>query len=159
VEKLSVGETFDAVRLAEVVVLVVDAESPLDNQELTLARHVADEGRALVIAVNKWDLVKDRNAVLHEIKVRLTDSLAQVRGVPVLRLSAQTGTGVDGLIKAVIKVHRVWNTRVGPSALNRWLAQATTAHPPPLSVHKQRIKLRYVSQTKTRPPTFVIFST
>jgi GTP-binding protein len=160
VEKLSVGETFEAVRLAEVVVLVVDAESPLDNQEMTLARHVEDEGRALVIAINKWDLVKpaDRDAFMAEIKVRLIDSLAQMRGVPVVTMSAKTGQGVDGLMKAVVKIHRIWNTRVPTAALNRWLGQMTAAHPPPLSVHKQRIKLRYMSQAKTRPPTFVIFS-
>jgi GTP-binding protein len=159
VEKLSVGETFEAIRLAEVVVLVVDAESPLDNQEMTLARHAVDEGRALVIAVNKWDLVKNRNEVLAEMKTRLTDSFAQVRGVPLVTLSAKTGAGVDGLMKAVNKVYRVWNTHVATAALNRWLTQMTQAHPPPLSVHKQRIKLRFMSQAKARPPTFVIFST
>jgi GTP-binding protein len=159
VEKLSVNETFDAIRLAEVVVLVVDAESPLDNQELTLARHVIDEGRALVVAVNKWDLVQDRNAVLEEIRIRLADSLAQARGVPLITMSAKTGAGVEGLMKAVFKIHRVWNTRVATAALNRWLGRMTSAHPPPLSIHKQRIKLRFMSQVKARPPTFVIFST
>ena len=159
VEKLSVSDTFNAVRLAEVVVLVVDAESPLDNQELTLARHVVDEGRALVIAVNKWDLVKNRNEVLTEMETRLKDSLAQIRGVPLVTLSAKTGQRLDAVMDAVIKVSRVWNTHVGTGALNRWLGKMTAAHPPPLSVHKQRIKLRFMSQVKTRPPTFVIFST
>jgi GTP-binding protein len=159
VEKLSVNETFDTVRLAEVVVLVVDAESPLDKQELTLARHVVEEGRALVVAVNKWDLVKDRKAVLEEIQTRLVDSLAQVRGVPLVTLSAKTGQRVEAMMEAVFKVHSVWNTHVATAALNRWLGQMTAAHPPPLSVHKQRIKLRFMSQVKTRPPTFVIFST
>jgi len=159
VEKLSVGGTFDAIRLAEVVVLVVDAESPLDNQEMTLARHVIEEGRALVVAVNKWDLVEDRDAVLEELRYRLADSLAQARGVPLVTMSALTGQGVEGMLKAVFKVHRTWNTRVGTASLNRWLGNATSAHPPPLSVHKQRIKLRYMSQVKSRPPTFVIFST
>jgi GTP-binding protein len=159
VEKLSVNETFDTVRLAEVVVLVVDAESPLDKQELTLARHVVEEGRALVVAVNKWDLVKDRKAVMDEIQTRLTDSLAQVRGVPLVTLSAKTGQRVEALMEAVFKIHKVWNTHVATAALNRWLGQMTAAHPPPLSVHKQRIKLRFMSQVKTRPPTFVIFST
>ncbi|TAL02531.1 MAG: ribosome biogenesis GTPase Der [Rhodospirillaceae bacterium] len=159
VEKLSVTETFDAIRLAEVVVLLVDAESPLDNQEMTLARHAVEEGRALVVAVNKWDLVKNRNEVLAEMKIRLGESLAQVRGVPLVTLSAKTGAGVETLMKAVFKIHRVWNTRVGTASLNRWLGSVTAAHPPPLSVHKQRIKLRFMSQTKTRPPTFAIFST
>ena len=159
VEKLSVSDTFNAVRLAEVVVLVVDAESPLDNQELTLARHTVDEGRALVIAVNKWDVVKNRKAVLEEMETRLKDSLAQVRGVPLVTISAKNGQRVDALMEAIFKIHAVWNTHIGTAALNRWLAGMTAAHPPPLSVHKQRIKLRYMSQAKTRPPTFAIFST
>ncbi len=158
VEKLSVGETFEAIRMAEVVVLMVDAESPLDNQELTLARHVIDEGRALVIAVNKWDLVKDRTKVQREMEDRLASSLAQARGVPLVTLSAKNGQRVDAMMEAVFKIHRVWNTHVSTGALNRWLAHMTQAHPPPLSVHKQRIKLRFMSQVKTRPPTFVIFS-
>ena len=159
VEKLSVSETFNAVRLAEVVVLVVDAESPLDKQELTLARHVVDEGRALVVAVNKWDLVKDKAKTQLEIEERLQESLAQVRGVPLVTLSGKTGQRVDALMEAVFKVHRVWNTHVATNALNRWLSGMTQAHPPPLSAHKQRIKLRFISQVKTRPPSFVIFST
>jgi GTP-binding protein len=159
VEKLSVGETFEAVRLAEVVVLLVDADSPLDKQELTLARHVAEEGRALVVAVNKWDTVTDRGTRQREIEERLADSLAQVRGVPLVTLSAKTGQRVDALMDAVFKVYRTWNTHVATAALNRWLAAMTAAHPPPLSMHKQRIKLRFMSQAKTRPPTFVIFST
>ncbi len=159
VEKLMVNETFEAIRLAEVVVLVVDAESPLDNQEMTLARHAAEEGRALIIAVNKWDLVKNRNEVLAEMKTRLLDSFAQVRGVSLVTMSAKNGSGIEGLMKAVAKAYRVWNTHVSTAALNRWLSQMTGAHPPPLSIHKQRIKLRYISQAKARPPTFVIFST
>lgn len=159
VEKLSVGETFEAVRMAEVVVLVVDAESPLDNQELTLARHVADEGRALVIAVNKWDIVKEKRSVLAKIEDKLASSLTQVRGIPVVTLSAKTGQRVDSLLEAVFAVHAVWNKHIPTNPLNRWLAAATRAHPPPLSIHKQRIKLRYMTQAKTRPPTFVIFST
>lgn len=159
VEKLSVSETFNAVRLAEVVVLVLDAESPLDKQELTLARHVVDEGRALVVAVNKWDLVKDKNKTLIEIQERLAESLAQVRGVPLITFSAKTGQRVDTMMETVLKIHRVWNTHVATNALNRWLSAMTQAHPPPLSAHKQRIKLRFISQVKTRPPSFVIFST
>jgi GTP-binding protein len=159
VERLSVTETFNTIRLAEVVVLVVDAESPLDKQELTLARHVVEEGRALVVAVNKWDLVKNRGEHLREIEERLAESLAQVRGVPLVTLSAKTGQRVEAVMEAVFKILRVWNTHVGTAALNRWLAGMTAAHPPPLSVHKQRIKLRFMSQVKTRPPTFVIFST
>ncbi len=159
VEKLSVTDTFNTIRLAEVVILVVDAESPLDKQELTLARHVVDEGRALVVAVNKWDLVKERNKTLEEIQLRLAESLAQVRGVPLITFSAKTGQRIDTVMETVFKIHRVWNTHVATAALNRWLSHMTQAHPPPLSVHKQRIKLRFMSQVKTRPPTFVISST
>jgi GTP-binding protein len=159
VEKLSVGETFEAVRLAEVVILVVDAEQPLDKQELDLARHVEEEGRALVIAVNKWDAVKEKRSVLSRIEDRLTSSLAQVRGVPVVTISAKTGQRVDELMAAVFRVHEIWNRHVPTPALNRWLTETTRLHPPPLSIHKQRIKLRYATQAKTRPPTFVLFST
>jgi len=159
VEKLSVGDTFEAIRLAEVVVLVVDSEAPLDNQELTLARFVAEEGRALVIAVNKWDAVKEKRSILQMVEDRLASSLAQVRGIPIVTLSAKTGQRVDSLMDAVFAVHATWNKHISTNPLNRWLAAATRAHPPPLSIHKQRIKLRYMTQAKTRPPTFVIFST
>ncbi|MHB1207166.1 MAG: ribosome biogenesis GTPase Der [Rhodospirillaceae bacterium] len=159
VEKLSVGETFGAIRMAEVVVLVIDASAALETQELTLARHVAEEGRALVIALNKWDTIKEKRSVLEEVNHRLADSLTQVRGVPVVTISGKTGQRVEDLMKAVFKAHETWNTHVPTAALNRWLAAATQAHPTPLSTHKQRIKLRYMTQPKTRPPTFVIFST
>ena len=159
VEKLSVGETFGAIRMAEVVVLVVDAEAPLETQELTIARHVVEEGRALVIAVNKWDAVKEKRSVLETVKQRLADSLAQVRGVPVVTISGKTGQRVEDLMEAVFKVHETWNRHVPTAALNRWLASATRAHPTPLSSLKQRVKLRFVTQPKTRPLTFVIFST
>lgn len=159
VEKLSVGETFGTIRMAEVVVLVVDASAPLETQELTIARHVVEEGRALVIAVNKWDAVKEKRTILETVKERLADSLAQARGVPVVTISGKTGQRVEELMEAVFKVHETWNRHVPTAALNRWLAAATRAHPAPLSSHKQRIKLRYVTQPKTRPPTFVMFST
>jgi GTP-binding protein len=159
VEKLSVGETFEAVKLAEVVVLVVDAEAVLDNQELTLARHVIDEGRALVIAINKWDAIKEKRRALETLEERLRDSMSQVKGIPTVTISGLTGQRVDTLMDAVFKAHEVWNTHLPTGPLNRWLASAVSAHPPPLSTHKQRIKLRYITQVKTRPPTFVIFST
>ena len=159
VEKLSVGETFEAVKMAEVVVLVVDAEAVLDNQELTLARHVIDEGRALVIAVNKWDAIKEKRRALETLEERLRDSMAQVKNIPTVTISGLTGLRIDALMEAVFKVHDTWNTHLPTGPLNRWLAAAVGAHPPPLSTHKQRIKLRYMTQVKTRPPTFVIFST
>ncbi len=159
VEKLSVGETFGTIRMAEVVVLVIDASAPLETQELTIARHVIDEGRALVIAVNKWDAIKEKRTVLETVNERLADSLTQARGVPVVTISGKTGQRVEALMEAVFAVHKTWNTHIPTAALNRWLASATRAHPAPLSSHKQRIKLRYMTQPKTRPPTFVMFST
>ncbi len=159
VEILSVGETFETIKLAEVVVLVVDAAAVLDNQELTLARHVIDEGRALVVAINKWDAIKEKRQALETLEERLRDSLAQVKDVPTVTISGLTGQRVDQLMAAVFKVHATWNKHVPTAALNRWLAATTASHPPPLSVHKHRIKLRYMTQAKTRPPTFVIFST
>ena len=159
VEKLSVGETFETVKLAEVVVLVIDAEAVLDNQELTLARHVIDEGRALVIAINKWDAIKDKKQALETLDERLRDSMSQVKNIPTVTISGLTGLRVDTLMEAVFRVHGIWNTHVPTAPLNRWLSETTQAHPPPLSTHKQRIKLRYMTQVKTRPPTFVIFST
>ena len=159
VEKLSVGETFEAVKMAEVVVLVVDAEAVLDNQELTLARHVIEEGRALVIAINKWDAIKEKRRALETLEERLRDSMSQVKNIPTVTISGLTGLRIDALMEAVFKVHDIWNTHIPTGAMNRWLAAAVGAHPPPLSTHKQRIKLRYMTQVKTRPPTFVIFST
>ncbi len=159
VEKLSVGETFETVKMAEVVVLVVEATAVLDNQELTLARHVIDEGRALVIAVNKWDAIKEKRRALETLEERLRDSFSQVKNIPTVTISGLTGQRVETLMEAVFKVHKIWNTHVPTAPLNRWLASATQAHPPPLSTHKQRIKLRYMTQVKARPPTFVIFST
>ena len=159
VEKLSVGKTFEAVKMAEVVILVLDAAAVLDKQELTLARHVVEEGRALVIALNKWDAVKQKRSALQTLSDKLQTSLTQVRGIPTVTLSAKTGLRVDALMDEVLRIHEVWNTRVPTAALNRWLAAATRGHPPPLSMHKRRVKLRYMTQAKARPPTFVIFST
>jgi len=159
VEILSVGETFETIKMAEVVVLVVEAEAVLDNQELTLARHVIDEGRALVIAVNKWDAIKEKRRALETLDERLRDSMAQVKNIPTVTISGLTGLRIDALMEAVFTVNDTWNKHLPTAAMNRWLASATQAHPPPLSTHKQRIKLRYMTQVKSRPPTFVIFST
>lgn len=159
VEKLSIGDTFEAIRLAEVVILVLDAEAVLDKQELTLARHVVEEGRALVIALNKWDVAKDKNFALEMLSDKLQTSLTQIRGIPTVTISGKSGQRVNALMNEVLRIHHVWNCRLPTAALNRWLAAATKAHPPPLSMHKMRVKLRYITQAKTRPPTFVIFST
>jgi GTP-binding protein len=158
VEKLSALDTLRAIDLAEVVVLVLDADAVLDKQDLTIAARVIDEGRALVIAVNKWDIASDRQESLDRLRDRLESSLTQVRGVPTVTISAKTGQRVDTLMETVFKTHEIWNRRVSTSALNNWLDDTTQRHPPPLSKQKRRIKLRYITQVKARPPTFVAFT-
>jgi len=141
-----------------VVVLVLDSNAILEKQDLTLARQVIEEGRALIIAVNKWDVADDRKAALQRLEDRLQTSLPQVRGIPVLTLSAKTGKGLEKLMPQVFELHELWNRRVPTSALNQWLADMTGQHPPPV-VAGRRIRLRYITQAKTRPPTFILFST
>ncbi|MGE0117050.1 MAG: ribosome biogenesis GTPase Der [Dongiaceae bacterium] len=155
-EKLSVEDTLRAIRFAEVVVLVLDAADMLEKQDLAIARLTIDEGRALVIAANKWDSVQDKAEALHRLKGRVETSLPEVRGIALVTLSARTGQNLDRLLDAVIRVHALWNRRLPTPELNRWLAAAVDAHPPPL-VKGRRIKLRYMTQTKTRPPTFQLF--
>jgi len=156
-EGMSVGDTLRSIRFAEVVVLVLDANAILDKQDLTIARHVIEEGRALLIVVNKWDAADDRKASLQRLDDRLQTSLPQVRGVPIITCSAKTGKGLNKLMPAVLKIYETWNTRVSTGALNRWLMTMTESHPPPM-VAGRRIRLRYATQARTRPPTFVLFS-
>ncbi|MCH7550639.1 MAG: ribosome biogenesis GTPase Der [Proteobacteria bacterium] len=156
-EGLSVGDALRAIRFAEVVVLTVDATLGLEKQDLSIARLVIEEGRALVLAVNKWDLAKDRKAVMSGIGDRLMTSLPQVRGIPVIPCSAKTGKGMDKLLPAVFSVYETWNRRVETGGLNRWLEAMTEAHPPPVAKGR-RIKIRYMTQAKTRPPTFIVFA-
>ena len=156
-EKMSASDSIDSIRMAQVVVLVLDAAMILDKQDLTIARLALSEGRALVIAVNKWDVVEDRTKALQRLNERLESSLSQARGVATVTLSALTGRGADRLMKAIVEVHRVWNGRVSTGKLNRWLAEVTGHHPPP-ALRGRRIRLRYMTQAKSRPPTFVIFA-
>jgi GTP-binding protein len=155
-EKMSVQESLRAIRLAHVVILVLDASKPFDKQDYTIAQHVIEEGRALVVAINKWDTVADKTATMRFIQAKIEASMAQVAGVPLVTLSAMTGDGVDNLMKAVTKTYDVWNTRIGTGQLNRWLAGMMEDHPPPI-VAGRRIKLRYMTQTKARPPTFAMW--
>ena len=154
-EKLSVGDALRTIRFAEVVVIVMDAAEPLEKQDLQLADLVASEGRALVLALNKWDLVREPQAKLQELNADLEATLTQVRGVPMVPISAKTGHGLDRLMETVLEVHATWNKRVSTGALNRWLIATTERHPPP-AVSGRRIKLKYLTQSKTRPPTFFL---
>jgi GTP-binding protein len=155
-EKLSVADSLRAIRYAEVVVLVIDATAGLEKQDLTIAHDVVEEGRALVIAVNKWDAVTEREATLRTIRDRLSISLPQVRGIPVVTLSAREGRNLDGLMQAVFDMSATWNRRLSTSELNRWLSGALDQHPPPL-VSGRPIRIRYATQVKARPPTIALF--
>ncbi|GLQ07594.1 ribosome biogenesis GTPase Der [Sneathiella chinensis] len=155
-EKLSVADSLRVIKMAEVVVLVVDADVSFEKQDLTIAAHVIEEGRGLVVAVNKWDVVKDRQAMLKQIREKLEISLPQVRGVPVVTLSALTGRGLEKLLPQVIEVYRLWNKRISTSQLNRWLEHMLEKHPPPMAKGR-RLKIRYMTQVKSRPPTFSLF--
>ncbi|MSO84697.1 MAG: ribosome biogenesis GTPase Der [Rhodospirillales bacterium] len=157
-ERLSVGDTLRAVRFAEVVVLMVDATCPFEKQDLQLARMVEEEGRALVLAVNKWDLVESPASALRNLRAAVEKSVTQARGVALVTCSAQAGTNLDRLMEAVFAAHEAWNRKVSTSDLNRWLEVMTTAHPPPIS-QGRAIRIRYMTQTKTRPPTFLMFVT
>lgn len=159
-ERMSTGETVQALKEAEIVVLVLDALAPMEGQDLSIATLAEREGRAIVLALNKWDLVppKERDAARRVLTDRLQTSLAQLRGIPIVPLSALSGAGVEKLMPAVWKAYAAWNTRVPTGALNRWFEGAITRHPPPL-VDGRRLKLRYITQAKARPPTFVIFGT
>ena len=156
VEKLSVADTLRAIRFAQVVVLLVDADAPLEKQDLTIASLVVDEGRALVLAINKWDACEDRAAAMRAVKDRLERSLPQTRGIPVVPISALRGGNLDRLLDAVHGAYEVWNRRIPTADLNRWLAGVVAAHPPP-APKGRRLKLKYMTQAKSRPPTFAIF--
>jgi GTPase len=156
-ERLSVADTLRTIRFAGTVVLVLDALEPFGRQDLTIANLVAEEGRALVLAANKWDAVVDKPAALRQSRDRITASLAQLQGVPLVPISGLSGTGLDALMNAVIAADAVWNKRLPTPVLNRWLAAIQEHHPPPL-VGARRLKLRYMTQANTRPPTFALFA-
>jgi GTP-binding protein len=155
-EKLAASDALRAVRFAEVVVVLLDATIPFEKQDLTITDLVAKEGRALVIGLNKWDLVPDPGKRLQELREEADRLLPQVRGTPVIPLSGLTGTGVEKLMEAIFKVHEIWNIRISTGRLNRWLAPVTERTPPP-AVSGFRIKIRYMTQPKARPPYFVLF--
>ena len=156
-EQLSVGDSLRAIQYAEVVALVLDGTQMLERQDLTIARHVIEEGRALVLVINKWDIVADKAAAMASLRDRLQTSLPQVAGVSVVTVSALTGKNLDAIMPGVLDSFEIWNRRVPTAALNRWLAEVLERHPPPLAANKRHIRLRFATQPKARPPTFAIF--
>lgn len=154
-EKLSVSDGLRAVKFAEVVVILLDAEIPFEQQDLRIADLAEREGRAVVVAVNKWDVEDNKQEKLAALKESFTRLLPQLRGAPLVTVSAKTGKGLDRLHAAVMRAHDVWNRRIPTAALNRWLTGMLEQHPPPAPQGK-RIKLRYMTQAKTRPPGFVV---
>ncbi len=156
-EKLSVADALEAIRFAEVVIVLVDAQAPFEEQDIRIADLVEREGRAIVIAVNKVDLVERQPGVRSRLREEADRLLPQIKGVPVVALSARTGEGLDRLMVAAMESYAVWNRRVSTAALNRFLTQAVAAHPPP-AVQGRRVRLDYITQPKSRPPTFVLFS-
>ncbi|WEJ57454.1 ribosome biogenesis GTPase Der [Devosia sp. FJ2-5-3] len=156
-EKLAVGDSLRSLQYAEVVVLLLDATVPFEKQDLALADLVEREGRAMVIALNKWDLVEDKNAALAELREECERLLPQVRGVPLVTLSGLTGRNIDKLMEAIFSIERTWNSHISTSRLNRWLGGMVESHPPP-AVSGRRLKLRYMTQAKTRPPSFIVFA-
>ena len=157
-EKMSVSASIEALKMAEVVALVIDATEGLHEQDLQIGRLIEREGRACVLVLNKWDAVEDRHKQRQAISDRLETSLTQMRGIPVVTVSALTGAGVDKFLPVVRQAYRVWNQRVPTGELNRWFESALERHQPPM-VEGRRLKLRYVTQAKARPPTFLVFGT
>ncbi|MBX3583734.1 MAG: ribosome biogenesis GTPase Der [Rhizobiaceae bacterium] len=157
-EKLSIADGLRAIRFAEVVIVVLDATIPFEKQDLQLADLIIREGRAPVIVFNKWDLIEHPQETLAELREKTTRLLPQVRGIQAVPVSAETGRGLDRLMDAVLKTHRIWNTRISTARLNRWLEQTVGNHPPP-AVSGRRLKIKYMTQVKTRPPGFMLSCT
>jgi GTP-binding protein len=155
-EKLSTSDTVRAIRFAEVVVLLLDAERGLEHQDLSIGDLVTEEGRALVIALNKWDRIEEKQKVLKELHRKIAEGLAQVPGVAVVPISAASEKGLDKLLRAIVTAAEIWNRRVATHELNRWLEEALARHAPP-APSGRRLKIRYMTQPSTRPPTFVAF--
>ena len=156
-EKLSVSDSLRSIQYAEIVVLLLDATIPFEKQDLALADLVEREGRAMVIAVNKWDLIEDKNAKILELRAECERLLPQLRGIPLVTMSGLQGRNIDKLMKAIFEIERTWNVKIRTAKLNRWLAAMIEHHPPP-AVSGRRLKLRYMTQAKTRPPSFIVFA-
>jgi len=156
-EKLAVGDSLRSIQYAEVVVLLLDATIPFEKQDLALADLVYREGRAMVIALNKWDLIEDKTGALTRLREECERLLPQLRGVPLVTISGLQGRNIDRLMGAIFKIEQVWNSHFSTAKLNRWLGAVVEKHPPP-AVSGRRLKLRYMTQAKMRPPSFIIFA-
>ena len=157
-EKISAADTRNTIDFAEVVILVLDANQPMERQDLMIASKVLDEGRGLIIALNKWDSVPNQRQVLAELKEKMESSLQQVKGLPIVTISAKTGYGIDPMMTAVFHIYKLWNKRVPTHKMNAFLKAMTEAHPTPIARNGRRIPMKYMTQVNARPPTFVIFS-
>jgi GTPase len=157
-EKLSVADALNAIRFAEVVVVLLDVQNALEEQDQRIANLIEREGRAVVLAVNKWDLAEQGPNALSKLRRQAEEKLTQLKGVPLVAVSGLTGEGLDRLMQAAGEAYETWNKRVPTSALNRWFEEAVSAHPPP-AVSGRRLKLNYITQAKSRPPSFVLFCT
>jgi GTP-binding protein len=155
-EEMSVASTLDAIRFADCVIVIIDATQPFEKQDLTIADLIAREGRAVVFAVNKWDLKEDKNGAISKLREQLDQSLPQIAGAALVAISARTGEGLNRLPEAILEADRAWNSRAPTSAINRFLENALTRHAPP-AVRGRRVRIRYMTQIKARPPTFALF--
>ncbi len=154
-EKLSVSDGLNAIKFAEVVIIVLDVTKPFEKQDLQIADLIIREGRAPVIVLNKWDLIDDRQEVLKELLLQAQEHISQIKGLKVVPVSGATGENIEKLMNAVLSVHKIWNNRIPTAPLNKWLGEVQYHHPPP-AVSGRRIKLKYVTQIKSRPPTFAV---
>jgi len=157
-EQLAIGSTLTAIQFAECVVVVIDATAPFEKQDLTIVDLIAREGRAIVFAVNKWDQLEAKAGAITRLREQADQSLPQIAGAPLIATSAVTGEGLDRLLPAVLEADKAWNKRVPTAQLNRFLADALERHPPP-AIHGRRVRIRYMTQAKSRPPTFALFGT
>jgi GTP-binding protein len=157
-EKLSVADALNAVRFAEVVVVLLDVENAFEEQDQRIADLVEQEGRAIVIAVNKWDLKEKTAGAIGKLREQAEEKLTQLKGVPLVAVSGLTGEGLARLMQAIVDAYEVWNKRIPTSGLNRWFEHAVSAHPPP-AVSGRSLRLNYITQAKSRPPSFVVFCT
>ncbi len=156
IEKMSAEDSLRAIRLAQIVILVMDANNPLEKQDVQIAQHIIDEGRALVVAINKWDAIKNRSEQLEEIKHKITHSLSQIKGIQFATISAKNGSNIDKLFYKALQTYETWNKRIGTGGLNRWLSHMESQNPAPLVAGRHN-RLKYITQIKTRPPTFALW--